>query len=46
MSSLPYIVGPFTAEEIQRLKKNPVVSLEVPEKMMEEIRKEFKKLQI
>ncbi len=43
---LPYIVGPFTPEQIEILKKPPTKNLEVPDEMVEKIKKELAKIRI
>jgi len=43
---LPYIVGPFTPEEMELLKKTPVSTLEVPKETVEEIRKDLAKIRV
>ncbi len=43
---LPYIVGPFTPEEIELLKKPPKKNLELPEEAVEQIKKDLAKIRI
>ncbi len=43
---LPYIVGPFTPEQIELLKKSPAKNLEVPEEIVKQIQKELAKIRI
>ena len=46
IGTLPYIVGPFTPEQIEILKKPPATPLEVPESEMVEIRKLIANLKV
>ncbi len=46
MNTLPYIVGPFSSEQIELLKKEPVKNLEVPDEIIDEIRKYLSMLKV
>jgi len=46
IGTLPYIVGPFTPEEIKLLKSNPQKSLDVPNSELKLINKELTDIQI
>lgn len=42
----PYIIGPFTPEEIVKLKNTPIQELQIQEEEYSEINKKLKELEI